>query len=114
MSTKILIIDDLRLFKESGHEFDITYARTASEGTALLKSGDWDTVFFDHDLGEHTTAIPCAKYVVEHSDNFRGTQFIVHTSNPYGGDTIVSMFKTAGLTVIRQAAPLWFSGVIDE
>lgn len=114
MTHKVLVIDDVRVFNNSKNLFDVTYARTSEEGTKRLQEGGWDTIFFDHDLGGDATTLPCARYVVEHAADFRDIGFVVHTSNPYGGDTIVSMFKAVGLSVLRQTAGLWFSGTIDD
>jgi hypothetical protein len=113
---RVLIIDDVRVFvKVDPAEFVLTYARTSPESVEALQDGPWDMVFFDHDLGgEYETAMPAARYVVEHAHDFKDTMFVVHTSNAPAGDTLVSMFKSAKLTVHRVQASMWFSGVIDE
>lgn len=50
----ILVIDDLRTF-----DFDATYARTVSEGMALVSHPKgWDEVWLDHDLGGKDTIRP--------------------------------------------------------
>ena len=113
---RVLIIVDVRLFvKVDPEQFDLTYARTSPESVEALQEGPWDMVFFDHDLGgEYETAMPAARYVVEHAYDFHNTMFVVHTSNAPAGDTIFSMFKSAGLTVHRVQASMWFSGTIDD
>jgi len=53
---KILFLDDSprrhAVFKNRASDHDVTYVWTASEAIEALKTGGFDYVFLDHDLGE--------------------------------------------------------------
>lgn len=108
---RFLVIDDLRTMRPEVLALwqptpEVVYARTSEEGLEQLKSGvEWTIVHFDHDLGGNDTTLPCVDYVTEHADDFQETAFYVHTSNPYGGDTIYKQLLTEELFVVL--VPAW-------
>jgi hypothetical protein len=84
----ILVIDDLRTFREVMEDEIVTYARTYNEGMADLQSGQhWDEVWLDHDLSSKKTGYDIAKWIEYHSQTNELLPIdviIVHSSNPVG------------------------------
>lgn len=94
--TKVLVIDDVRLFKFDGYvDVDVTYARTAAEAISVLESDwTWDMVWFDHDLGgefgkfdTYDTIMPVITWLEENIYFGNKPSFgevVIHTANPSG------------------------------
>lgn len=91
---RVLLIDDLRTV-EPLEGAQISVARTAAEGLALLKDEEWDLLLLDHDLGE-TDIRPVVAYLEEKA--FLGARVpigrvIVVSSNPPGAAWIAQGLK---------------------
>jgi hypothetical protein len=89
---QILLIDDLRNFREQP-EGKLTIARTSAEGLAALElDRAWTQIWLDHDLGLDQFGVPDTIMVVVDrmaEFAFNGTpvdvaEVLVHTSNPPG------------------------------
>lgn len=106
---KILLIDDLRVFRVTPEDAEVTTARTSADAMqVLLEAPDaiWDEVWFDHDLGSRTidndTTRKIADYFCERAfnDNPVNVKHVyVHSSNSAGVKYIYDGLKTYGYSV---------------
>lgn len=109
----ILVIDDLRYWKTAKKppEGTYKYARTPSEAIELLKSQDWEQVWFDYDLGEATNEKmdirPVLKYLAEARPNIEVC--FVHSMNYWGGRETVHALEKLGYSVIRTQSSRFFN-----
>jgi len=81
--SKTLLIDDFRTLT-------VDYiARNFSDGITALKSGPWDMLFLDHDLGEDypNDGYGVAKFLELHPE-FLPTKIQIVSSNPVGRKNI--------------------------
>lgn len=88
---RVLVVDDLRSFP-----FAAVYARDASGAVGLLKTGPWDQVWLDHDLGDGIDIGPVIDLLCERAvwdDPVQVGQIVVHTSNPGQGDMMVRVLR---------------------
>ncbi len=107
----ILVIDDLRTFKEGVAEGNlILYAKdsaTALDFLIKLKS-PIDEIWFDHDLGGEDTAYRVATWLearahfntVYYQKVAKGIRMMVHTANPVGRGKIVAALSGYNVTVV--------------
>jgi len=117
---KILLIDDLRNFREPFADAELTIARTSKQGLAAIELGVaadfvWDEIWFDHDLGEPEgvldTTMPVVDYLSElaYFDNpVKVSKVVVHTSNSVGRDQIVQSLRHYGYNVTSVDAKIFF------
>lgn len=78
------------LFNDGKNISEVCYARTAQEAIAFLKETTHiDMIFLDHDLGDRVfvssddknTGSEVVRYLVEHSNEYSNTLFIIHSFN---------------------------------
>jgi hypothetical protein len=109
-TTRILLIDDLRDFRDAR---DCVVARTSAEALEILKLAEaFDEIWFDHDLGLLNNGVPDTTMVVvdflselAYNDTPYPVGVVyVHTSNPVGGSQITSSLTNYGYTVRRVYA----------
>lgn len=104
---KALLIDDLRSPREEFKAFDFTIVRTSREALdLLLKRPEFDSVFFDHDLGGDDTTRPVASFLRE--QNYIGSpipihQFYIHTANPVGANWLKAELQGVA---VRSQTPI--------
>lgn len=109
----ILVIDDLRYWKDAKKppEGTYRYARNPGEAIALLKSQDWEQVWFDYDLGGNERAKidirPVLRYLAEARPNIEVC--FVHSMNYWGGRETVHALEKLGYSVIRTQASRFFN-----
>ena len=105
---KILVIDDMRSFKQTPPDSEVVYARNSREGLRAVRNDNWDEIYLDHDLGYTEsgtdTIRPILLYIEEHSERFSRVLFRVITSNGYAGDVMMRALLVNGLNAIRQNA----------
>lgn len=110
MTTKILLIDDLRNFRDNRN---CVIARTSAEALEVLNTGQsFDEIWFDHDLGELDGQVDSTMVVVDFLSElaFNDTPYpvgtvYVHTSNPVGRKQIVDSLTRYGYSVYKVNAP---------
>lgn len=112
---KILIIDDDKYrhdkFKLNYKGHDLTHVQDAPSAIQALKSGMWDVVQIDHDLGVpgtmgaqdgatgYTVASWYEEQVKTEQDRAIIGRVVVHSMNPQGAARIYAAFKSAGVPV---------------
>jgi hypothetical protein len=110
MSARVLLVDDLRSFREPVEGVDV--ARTVAEAlAALADGGTWDQIWLDHDLGEATGRIedvmPIVDDLVERALNDKPVAvetIVLHTSNPVGRTNIERALTRAGYRIVHVRA----------
>ena len=111
---RILLIDDLRDFRDAR---DCITARTSAEALEFLKlGGEFDEIWFDHDLGLLANGVPDTTMVIVDFLSelaYNGTLYpvglvYVHTSNPVGGKQIAASLENYGYVVRRVYAGDFF------
>jgi hypothetical protein len=130
---KVLVIDDLRSFKDGviPADTDVTYARTSLEGLKKLRTQKvWDQVWFDHDLGirpkkqgdEEGTGIeifgmkvmdntrPCAHWMADPANPIVAKSVMVMTASPVGGFWLMSTLSPRYPVCVRVSARTYFTG----
>jgi hypothetical protein len=114
MTTSILVIDDLRNFRDGR---DAEYARTSAEGLDILeKNAPLDELWLDHDLGmlesgRPDTIMPVIDYLAGLAFDGRPypvKRVVVHTSNPVGARQMVQSLQNYGYNVTRVDAMVYF------
>lgn len=115
----ILLIDDLRVFREIPEDSELHIARTSAEALTILKDNPdkvWDEVWFDHDLGmvddKADTTLPVADYIAERAffDNpISIGKAYIHTSNPVGATTLTTTLQRYGYQTVRVQADFIFN-----
>lgn len=91
-----LVVDDLRMLRERD-DVELVYARDSSTALRLLREGEWDELWFDHDLGGDDTTMPVVLELEAAAHGAAepvsvGTVY-VHTDNVVGGDRIVAALQ---------------------
>ncbi len=84
----VLVIDDVRTFS-----FPAVYARTVSEGLALIASRAWREVWLDHNLGRGADIMPIVRFLTEQAAGGQPVNvrlIYVHTSDPVAGDAMMA------------------------
>ena len=101
MASRVLVIDDLRVFKPDWERHtDVTYARTPNEGVNLLKPDHWDIVVLDHDMGidyntgEFLDIWPVVKVLEEQHEDFANLEVWIVTSNPVAGQRMANALES--------------------
>ena len=118
----VLLIDDLRSFNDKATSIysnaEIVVARNSREALQYLKDNtlvEFDAIWLDHDLGivdgEKDTIMPIVDFLSEQS--FVGSPIsvntiYVHTSNPVGGNQMVTTLERYNYKVVRVSAPDFF------
>lgn len=110
---KILLIDDLRNFKDNRHA---VIARNSRAGIEILaKDNDWDEVWLDHDLGIVDNTIDSIMPVVDFLSEaaFVGEpvnigRIYIHTSNPVGAKQIMASLTRYGYDCVKVNASDFF------
>lgn len=113
----ILLIDDLRSFKDPKLSSVSTVARTLAEGLEEIKRKSWASVWLDHDLGlgpdgKPEDIMPLIDYVSKMA--FFDTpldveRFYVHTSNTVGGNAMMKSLNAYGYEAVRVNAVDYFT-----
>jgi hypothetical protein len=100
---KRLIIDDCRLMHFA--EGETVHANNNDDAIIALQSGDWDEVWFDHDMGGvygrldedyESTIMPVVDWLEEKAALDEKTFFttaVIHTANPAGRQKIEAALK---------------------
>lgn len=122
MARKILLIDDLRDFRDVTEDMKVTVARTSAEALAILASDTiWDEIWFDHDLGKVDdkvdSTLPILDLLCEAAFNDTPVDVgicYVHTSNPVGRNNILSGLDRYGYQAVRVNAPDYFIVQTEE
>jgi hypothetical protein len=105
---QILLIDDLRNFREAPVDTELTIARTSTEGLAALElEREWDQIWLDHDLGLDRFGEPDTIMVVVDrmselayfNTPVRVREVLVHTSNPPGAAQMLQALTHFGYNV---------------
>jgi hypothetical protein len=112
----VLLIDDLRNFRETPEDANVVIARTSAAALVELeKDVAWDEIWFDHDLGEPEgvldTTMPVVDFLSERAyfDNpVSVNRVIVHTSNSVGRDQITQSLRHYGYSVSVVDAKTFF------
>jgi len=109
----ILLIDDLRDFREEYKPDNYDIARTSEEAIQLLSENEYDTVYWDHDLGGDDTTMEVVSWLLRRSiegDRKNIGTCYVHTSNPVGAVNLKNAFESRYLLykVIRIDASQLF------
>lgn len=108
----ILLIDDLRSFKDSRLASVATVARTLDEGLEAIQSKSWASVWLDHDLGLSSEGkpediMPIIDYVSKMAffdSPVDVERFYVHTSNTVGGNAMMKSLNAYGYEAVRVNA----------
>lgn len=118
----ILLIDDLRIFRENPENGKVYTARTSAEAIKLLTQHpdmNWDEIWFDHDLGlveqKEDTTLPVADHMAERAffeNPVNVKTVIIHTSNPVGARILTTTMERYGYQTKRVQAEHFFT--IDE
>jgi CheY-like chemotaxis protein len=124
---KILVIDDDRGFmtlsywkrEHVGHDtcphiwisnpedHDISIARNSQTAIPLLEQGPWDLIFLDHDLGpSERNGLWITRWIAKHADDFKQTDFVVHTMNSVAAPQMIEYLKEVDLQV-QRSFPEW-------
>lgn len=101
MTTKQLLIDDLRNFKAEFLPENLDIARTSSEAIKLLNRNSYSVVYWDHDLGEEDTSMVVADWLYEQSINGLRHDInlcVIHSSNPAGIRNLLIIFDSSVLS----------------
>jgi len=119
MTYRVLVIDDLRSFRDERVEAEVTYARTSAEALEILNDGtSYDEIWFDHDLGmidddRVDSTMPVVDFLSEMSFNdtpYPVDTVLVHTSNPVGRDNIIRSLSRWGYNIKSVPADDYFVG----
>lgn len=115
-----LLIDDLRGFKD---DRDATVVRTAKDALELLVHQPTVTdLWLDHDLGKGEDGrvadiMPVVdwlcQFAFEQDDLYPVDVIHVHTSNPSGGNQMVTSLRRYGYQVVRESAPNYLHQVVE-
>lgn len=117
---KILLIDDLRNFKEGFvQEGELVITRTSAEALAYLEAdptAEFASIWFDHDLGMPTedvidTTMPVLDHLAYRAftgDPVDVEMVYVHTSNRVGRDQIVASLTNYGYRNRKVDASVYF------
>jgi hypothetical protein len=114
---KILLIDDLRFFRDLRNA---TVARTSAAALTILTSEpefEWDEIWLDHDLGLlpegwPDTIMRVVDYFCEQAfNNFPVKVGVIkiHTSNPVGAKQMITSLERFGYEVQRVQAEIYFT-----
>lgn len=114
--TKLLVIDDLRSFRDEYHRDEVVYARTSKEGLTRLNSFDQlDELWLDHDLGMVDGEVDSIMPVIDHlsflamnETPFQVDQIFVHTSNPVGAEQMMRSLNRWGYRAVKVDASQFF------
>lgn len=110
---KILLIDDLRNFKDKRAA---VIARNSSQAISILsQDNDWDEIWLDHDLGEVDGVLDSVMSVVDFLSEaaFNDTpvnvsKIFIHTSNPVGAKQMFASLTRYGYNCVKVNAPDFF------
>lgn len=113
MDKKVLLIDDLRDFRDNR---ECVIARTSLEALNILSAGElFDEIWLDHDLGEIDGINDSTMVIVDFlsKEAFYGNPYpvkliIVHTSNPVGKKQILASLERYGYETINVNATEYF------
>lgn len=116
MTSRVLLIDDLRDFKSEISPNDLTVARTSQEGLDILLARKWEQIWLDHDLGlkpdgSEDTIMPVVDLMCERAFNGNPVEvetILIHTSNPNGAVAMQRSLSAYGYHSIRVNAPEYF------
>ena len=134
---KILVIEDdelrIQSFKErffslfntdnpKGLIGEVNYVKTSNEAIHILKENiQFDIIFLDHDLGnrqmvsseDENTGSEVVRYIVEHSNNFQHTLFIIHSFNPVGADYM--LYELSKFTDdVKYIPSIWTKEIFEK
>lgn len=112
----ILLIDDLRRFRETHKDAQVAIARNSKTGLEMLANDvEWDEIWLDHDLGDKTGEIdsimPVIDYMSERSvyeNPVKVNTVFVHTSNPAGAKSMMSALDRYGYRAVRVIPEKYF------
>jgi chemotaxis response regulator CheB len=120
--TRIVVIDDCRVFTEKSKEqlnsdTDLFYAKNAREGLEVLRMCrsrglTIDQLWLDHDLGASGTIMPVVEELCQAShagSMYPVIQVIVLTSNGYAGDTMMRSLRRYNYQATRVLAEDYFT-----
>lgn len=99
-----LLIDDLRDFKINLKPQNYHIARISKEAINLIEKYQYNTVYWDHDLGGNDTSIKVIDYLTERSlrgDKYRIDLCVIRTSNPVGALNLQSAFNSIPLKYVN-------------
>lgn len=117
-----LLIDDLRVFRES--DVPVTIARTSRDGVDILRTAhdaghQWEQIWLDHDLGDATGTNDVIGPVVDWlcqqalaGATVEVDAIIVHTTNVAGGDAMARSLQRVGYRTVRIRASEYLD--VDE
>lgn len=116
MTNKILLIDDLRDFRQLQDNAEYVIARNSQQALEILASGvAFAEIWFDHDLGEIDGKVDSTMVVVDflserayNDEPYPVEQVLVHTSNPVGRSQIVASLTRYGYNTRIVNAPDYF------
>ena len=114
MTKRILLIDDLRDFRDNR---SCVVARTSQAALDILERGDsFDEIWLDHDLGKLPdgtldTIMRVVDFFAERGffeNHYPVETIYVHTSNPVGSQQMIASLQNYGYEVRRVKAPEFF------
>lgn len=117
MTIRILVIDDLRSFRENVEPAgEVTYARTSQEALSILSEDieGFQEIWFDHDLGEVDGRIDSTMPIVDwlsekaFNDEPYNAHIFIHTSNPVGRQNINQSLTRWGYGTTHVDATQYF------
>ncbi len=106
----ILLIDDLRDFKQVDSAHKVTVARTSRAALEILNTNEsYDEIWLDHDLGllEDGTVdsvMPVVDFLSERAflyGNYPVGKIYVHSANPVGARAMVRSLDNYGYNVYK-------------
>jgi len=89
-----LLIDDIRDFNVD------VIARNGKSGKAMLLSQEWDTVYFDHDLGDRINGYELLTFALE-SGLLNKSRVEIVTGNPVGRKNMEAALKDSGFVEVH-------------
>lgn len=114
---RILLVDDLRIFREPDESAHLYIARTSEQALTILQREvePWDEIWLDHDLGDATGEIDDVMRVVDYLSEraFNDEPVVVgvvyvHTSNPSGRANMLRALTRFGYHAQPLAAETHF------
>jgi len=102
---------------------EVCYAKTAQEAIEFLKEiAHFDIIFLDHDLGQRTFVSPddentgseVVRYLVEHSNEYSNTRFIIHSFNPIGAESMFNNIKEHIHRDVQCIPGIWTRAIFNS
>jgi len=105
------------------HMSEICYARTAQDAIEFLKeTAHFDIIFLDHDLGDRVfvssddenTGSEVVRYLVEHSNEYSNTRFIIHSFNPIGAESMFNSIREHIHRDVQCIPGIWTKDIFNS